>query len=112
MAGRAHSTRRTAPERGLYQQAVDLANPHDRSTLTGIGADQVLRTWTDRADALACYRDTLTSSGWPEPARLLPDLLHLHHTRIAGPDIEDERACLHLARAAALSWSSRARSRS
>jgi thiopeptide-type bacteriocin biosynthesis protein len=105
---RAH---RTAPERALYRQAVDLANPHDRSTLTGLGADQVLRTWTVRADALASYRDTLIGSGWPDPARLLPDLLHLHHTRIAGADIEDERACLHLARAAALSWSSRARSR-
>lgn len=103
---------RTAPERALYRQAVDLANPYDRSTLTGLGGNQMLRTWTVRADALASYRDTLIGNGWPDPARLLPDLLHLHHTRIAGADIDDERACLHLARAAALSWSSRPRSRS
>lgn len=103
---------RTAPERRLYRQAVELANPDDRSALAGIGGDQVLHAWTVRATALAAYRDTLTRSGWTEPGLLMPDLLHLHHTRIAAAEIEDERACLHLARAAALSWTSRARSRS
>jgi hypothetical protein len=38
---------------------------------------------------------------------VLPDLLHLHHARVAGPDVAAERACLHLARAAALSWLAR-----
>lgn len=104
---RAH---RTAPERALYRQAVDLANPFDRSALTGLGGDEILQAWAGRADALTSYREALIGEGWPEPARLLPDLLHLHHTRLIGANIEDERACLHLARAAALSWTKRARS--
>ncbi|WP_182884452.1 hypothetical protein [Microbispora sp. H10885] len=40
---------------------------------------------------------------------LLPELLHLHHVRMAGTSLENERVCLHLTRAAALSWTARAR---
>ncbi|MGH3991884.1 MAG: hypothetical protein ACRDSN_05405 [Pseudonocardiaceae bacterium] len=38
---------------------------------------------------------------------MLVDLLHMHHNRVAGIDAADERVCLRLARAAALSWTRR-----
>jgi hypothetical protein len=60
-----------------------------------------------RREVLAGWRDGLPAISGTAPADLLPDLLHLHHVRIAGLDLDSERACLHLARAAALSWTTR-----
>ncbi|MGC4856429.1 lantibiotic dehydratase [Micromonospora sp. DT4] len=100
---------RPAPPRDLYQLAVRLANP-DQSGLADLPATEQLRAaWGRRHQALTAYRDTLRTVA-VAPESVLPDLLHLHHTRMIGPDPDSERTCLHLARAAALSWSTRARS--
>ncbi|WP_223256708.1 lantibiotic dehydratase [Micromonospora endophytica] len=98
-----------APPREVYQRAVQLANP-DQSGLAELSGGEELRArWGLRRQALSAYRDTLRTL--PDgPDSLLPDLLHLHHTRMIGPDPDSERICLHLARAAALSWTTRARS--
>ncbi|MFD7130642.1 lantibiotic dehydratase [Streptomyces sp. NPDC059894] len=99
----------TAPDRGLYDQAIALADPHDRTVLTGQpGGGEVVAGWTRRRDALAAYRSALAATGGATTTVLLPELLHLHHTRMAGLDKEAERRCVHLARAAALSWTARA----
>lgn len=41
------------------------------------------------------------------PDTVLDSLLHAHHIRAAGIDKPDERTCLRLARAAALTWQAR-----
>jgi thiopeptide-type bacteriocin biosynthesis protein len=93
------------PPRPVYHQAVALiCAPR---TAGKLGAD-IERAWTARRAALAVYRDALRRTGIVSLTDLLPDLLHLHHARVTGPDLEAERACLHLARAAAQSWLARA----
>lgn len=99
-------TETTAPDRALYDQALRLANPTGhRDLATQPGGEQILARWAARRAALGAYRDALDQTG--QTAVLLPELLHLHHVRIAGTDMTAERACLHLARAAALSWTAR-----
>ncbi|RBQ16942.1 lantibiotic dehydratase [Spongiactinospora rosea] len=99
-----------APDRDLYQQAIALADPRDRSALTALPyGDQLIDAWRQRAHALAAYRQALESGGELTATVVLPDLLHLHHARVAGATAAGERACLHLARAAALSWTARRR---
>ncbi|WP_416903504.1 lantibiotic dehydratase [Micromonospora echinospora] len=101
---------RPAPPRAVYQHAVRLANP-DQSRLAELpGGEELRATWDRRRRALSTYRDTLRTVAIT-PESVLPDLLHLHHTRLIGPNPDSERTCLHLARAAALSWTTRARSR-
>jgi thiopeptide-type bacteriocin biosynthesis protein len=101
-------THRPAPPRDLYDKAVRLANPHDRSAVAALpGGDALLERWAGRGKALAAWRTALPAIGRVPPVELLPDLLHLHHVRIAGLDLDSERVCLHLARAAALSWTTR-----
>lgn len=90
------------PPRPLYDQAVALVNAG------GIPA-AAARAWDRRRAALSAYRGALEHAGTVPPEELLPDLLHLHHARMAGPDPAAERACLHLARAAALSRIARTR---
>ncbi len=102
-------TQRSAPARTVYQQAVHLSDPARTALTAAPFGHQVLDTWQARAAALATYRDALHATGL-DPVTLLPDLLHLHHTRVAGPDRAAEAVCLHLARAAGLSWAARARS--
>ncbi|MFI1191623.1 lantibiotic dehydratase [Streptomyces californicus] len=98
----------TAPDRGLYDQAITLANPHDRTALARQpGGEEVIARWTRRRDALAAYRSALKAAGGVTATVVLPELLHLHHTRMAALDMEAERRCVHLARAAALSWTAR-----
>ncbi len=102
-----------APARALYQQTLALANPTDqRDLIAQSGGRAVVSSWARRRDALATYRRVLHDTGTPAPTVLLPDLLHLHHARMAGPSQTGERACLHLARAAALSWTARAKKES
>ncbi|NGO46222.1 lantibiotic dehydratase [Streptomyces ureilyticus] len=96
-------TDRAAPPRDVYRQAVDLVNA-DPSGLD----ERVTTAWTTRRAALAAYRHTLTDAAL-DPHDVLPDLLHLHHVRMRGPGLPEERTHLHLARAAALSWTARAR---
>ncbi|MEV7869216.1 lantibiotic dehydratase [Streptomyces sp. NPDC088124] len=99
----------TAPGRGRYDQAITLANPYDRAALASQpGGGEVIDRWTRRRDALAAYRRALPATGEGTATVVLPELLHLHHTRMAGLDMEAERRCVHLARAAALSWTARA----
>ncbi|WP_030777608.1 lantibiotic dehydratase [Streptomyces sp. NRRL S-920] len=101
-------TTRTAPDRGLYDQAVALGNPNDRAVLAQHpGGEQIVAAWARRHERLATYQAALDRAGTTNTTTLLPELLHLHHTRIAGVDMEAESQCLHLARAAALSWAAR-----
>lgn len=89
--------------RAIYDQAIVLVcEPRPGAT-----AD-VTQAWLARRTALADYRRALEQTGTISLPDLLPDLLHLHHARITSPDIAAERACLYLARAAALSWLARA----
>ncbi|MFF3157965.1 lantibiotic dehydratase [Streptomyces sp. NPDC057910] len=92
-----------APPRAVYRQAVDLVNA-DRPGLDA----RVTAAWSARREALAGYRRALADTEI-QPRDILPDLLHLHHVRMCGPGLPQERAHLHLARAAALSWTARAR---
>lgn len=97
-----------APERAVYDQAIELANPHDHSALSTLPAgDDLLDRWEQRRRVLAEWSAALPGLGGATPMELLPDLLHLHHVRCAGADLTSERSCLHLARSAALSWTSR-----
>ncbi|MFJ7911896.1 lantibiotic dehydratase [Kitasatospora sp. NPDC096204] len=91
----------TAPARTVYRQAVDLVTTGPTAL-----SEQVAAAWAARREALTAYRRTLQSAGI-SPEDLLPDLLHLHHVRMHGPDLDEERAHLHLARAAALSRTAR-----
>lgn len=95
------------PARAVYDQAVALVcEPRDDSDCA---MAPVAQAWQVRRAAAAAYRDALGAAGAVSVTDLLPDLLHLHHARAAGPDITAEQACLHLARAAALSWLARTR---
>ncbi len=95
-----------SPPRPVYDQAVALVcAPH---SATAAMAGDIQRAWTARHFALTAYRDALERGGNVSLSELLPDLLHLHHARVAGPDLDGERVCLHLARAAAQSWLARA----
>lgn len=99
---------RPAPARDTYDQAIRLANPYDRSALTALpGGGDLIGRWAARRRALTRWREDLPAVSSIPAADLLPDLLHLHHVRVAGIDLDSERACLHLARAAALSWTTR-----
>jgi lantibiotic biosynthesis protein len=97
------------PLRALYDQAVCLVREPGPGK-GGVPA-AVAEAWAGRRAALAAYRSALEDAGTVTLTGLLPDLLHLHHTRIAGPDIAAEGTCLHLARAAALSWLARSTDR-
>jgi thiopeptide-type bacteriocin biosynthesis protein len=101
-------TDRSAPSRHVYDQAIRLANPYDNTALVSMpGGNAVSQQWDARRRVVAQWRDRLPETSPIAPAALLPDLLHLHHARVAGLDLNGERACLHLARAAALSWTTR-----
>ncbi|MFC5835343.1 lantibiotic dehydratase [Nonomuraea insulae] len=98
------------PERAVYDQAIRLARPDDHEALAAhLAGGQIVSCWARRRQTLTAYRHVLEKAGTLPPAAVLPDLLHLHHVRMAGTSLASERACLHLARAAALSWSTRPR---
>ncbi|QKV97962.1 lantibiotic dehydratase [Streptomyces sp. NA02950] len=104
-------TTSTAPARALYDQAVTLGNPHGHGHLARQpGGERIVARWAQRREALAAYKAVLDTASTARATTLLPELLHLHHTRISGLDLDAERQCLHLARAAALSWTARGRS--
>ncbi|AZK97094.1 MULTISPECIES: lantibiotic dehydratase [Streptomyces] len=106
-------TTSTAPTRGVYEQAVALGNPYGHDALTRYpGGERIAAAWAQRRETLAGYRAVLDTAGTTDVNVLLPELLHLHHTRVAGIDLDAEGQCLHLARAAALSWTARGRTRS
>jgi thiopeptide-type bacteriocin biosynthesis protein len=95
------------PPRPVYDQAVALVcePAPGAGGVTGATAE----AWTERRKALTAYGDVLEQGETLTLTGLLPDMLHLHHARVAGPYLAAERACLHLARAAALSWLARTR---
>ncbi|MEV7512055.1 lantibiotic dehydratase [Streptomyces sp. NPDC091201] len=94
-------THPAAPPRAVYRQAVGLASGNEALDL------HVTTAWAHRRTALEGYRRTLKKTLRPE--EVLADLLHLHHVRMRGPGLDEEHRHLHLARAAALSWTARAR---
>lgn len=96
-----------SPPRDVYNEAVALVR--DLTTGPGNTEPAIRETWSARRTSLAAYRAALEQAGTISPLDLLPDLLHLHHARVSGPDLEAERVCLHLARSAALSWLARTR---
>ncbi|WDQ02218.1 lantibiotic dehydratase [Micromonospora chalcea] len=105
---RAH---RPAPPRAVYDQAIRLAKPYDPTAVASLpGGENLMDRWAERRRIVAAWRDSLPTVSTVPPVELLPDLLHLHHVRVAGLDLDSERACLHLARAAALSWTTRSTS--
>ncbi|PRW63100.1 lantibiotic dehydratase [Actinopolyspora mortivallis] len=98
-----------APNRELRDQTLELATPHNQwSALRTLpGGEATLAAWTSRAHALINYRQSITPPEATAPTAILHDFLHLHHARMIGIDPDCERRCLHLARAAALSITSR-----
>ncbi|MEU0519771.1 lantibiotic dehydratase [Streptosporangium sp. NPDC006007] len=97
------------PDRAIYDQAIRLAQPDDHALTAHPAGEQTVSRWAWRRQTLAAYRRVLEDAGTLPLTVVLPDLLHLHHVRMAGPSPAGERASLHLARAAALSWTARAR---
>ncbi|MFD0772322.1 lantibiotic dehydratase [Streptomonospora algeriensis] len=97
------------PLREARAETLRLADPaHGPAALQALPAGPpMLQEWEHRRSALATYRNRLEESGGPDNDQVLASLLHLHHVRIADIDPEGERACLRLARAAALSWQAR-----
>jgi thiopeptide-type bacteriocin biosynthesis protein len=104
-----HAPRTVAcpPGRDLRAAAVDLAQSDRRHLADLPGGGRVAAAWDHRRAALLTYRQALLAHDI-DPRIVLPDLLHLHHARTTGPHLEREAACLHLARAAALSQRARA----
>ena len=101
------TTTTPAPGRDLYKQALALADPANRHRLLNTADGQAIAAcWAARQQRLTDLGDALRAADRPADA-LLPDLLHLHHVRMAGLSLAAERTCLHLARAAALSWAAR-----
>ncbi|WP_328973912.1 lantibiotic dehydratase [Streptomyces sp. NBC_00239] len=96
-------TQPAAPPRPVYRQAIELAT----GDLEDLDA-HVSTAWTQRRAALADYRRALAGTAL-RPEEVLADLLHLHHVRVHGLGLDEERVHLHLARAAALSWTARPR---
>lgn len=98
----------TAP-REVQAAALRLSEESgDRSALRGLnGGDRVAEAWDRRRVALGTYRQALHTAGI-DPARVLPSLLHMHHNRVAGIDRDAEATCRRIARATALSWTTRA----
>ncbi|MFJ6084486.1 lantibiotic dehydratase [Streptomyces sp. NPDC092369] len=109
LVGHTH-TDRSAPLRAVYDQTLALTTAllMPRASGTPVLDARVTASWSARRVALAAYRRVLEGAGTLPPQDLLPDLLHLHHVRMHGPGRAEERAHLHLARAAALSWTARA----
>ncbi|MGQ0774086.1 MAG: lantibiotic dehydratase [Pseudonocardiales bacterium] len=99
----------SAPPREVHDQAIGLANPHDDwAALRAIpGGEDIAASWALRRAALSRYRAALATADEIAPDSVLSDLLHLHHARMAGISPESERVCRRLARAAALSWTTR-----
>ncbi|WOX16327.1 lantibiotic dehydratase [Streptomyces sp. N50] len=101
----------SAPPRAVYDQTIALTTASRTPPAPGTPVldAHVTASWSARRAALAVYRSALENAGTLAPEDVLPDLLHLHQVRMRGPGLAEECAHLHLARAAALSWTARAR---
>lgn len=101
-------TAEPALDRTLLTRAVALADPTDTwAALRAATGTAITEAWARRRAALTAYRRRLIVLDGPPPETVLTSLLHMHHIRAAGIDPDAERACRRLARAAALSWTSR-----
>ena len=98
-----------APAREVRDQAITLGNPHgDWAALRAIpGGEDIAASWTLRRAALNRYRAASATVDEIAPESMLSDLLHLHHARMAGICPDTEWTCRRLARATALSWTTR-----
>lgn len=89
---------------------TDRAEAAQTMTLTAPDRDPqpvpIRKAWEQRAEAARTYAKALAELG-STAEEVLPDLLHLHAVRLFGPDPDAERACLALARTAAVSWNAR-----
>lgn len=95
--------------RPVYAAAIRLADPHgDWAALYAAAGRTLVPAYRSRQYALTAYRQALTEQR--DPSTVLPSLLHMHHVRTFGIDPARERLGLHLARAAALRWTTRPRS--
>lgn len=95
-----------APERTVRDTAIRLADPRADVLHALPGGQDLAAAWRQRQHAAQDYRRALETTDLA-PDRVLADLLHLHHARAIGVVTSSEQACLHLARAAALSWTHR-----
>ena len=105
-----HAPKTSTPAlaRDVRDQAIRLADPRDHdATLRTPSGDQITAAWARRRSTLTTYRDTLARSGATSPEAVLPDLAHLHVVRMVGLCPDTEQTCTRLARAAALSWTTR-----
>ncbi|MFF6956181.1 thiopeptide-type bacteriocin biosynthesis protein [Streptomyces sp. NPDC008317] len=98
----------TAAPRSAQALALRLTDDDGpRAALDDLaGGGAVGSTWTERREALVRYRQALDAQGIT-PSTVLPSLLHMHHNRVAGIDLDAEATCRRTARAAALSWTIR-----
>ncbi|GAB3175920.1 lantibiotic dehydratase [Myceligenerans halotolerans] len=100
----------TPPDRDTRTHAIALADPDDGLAFTRLpGTGNLVSAWYRRDKAARAYRNALTNRD-TDPAAWIPDLLHLHSVRMVGLRPDDEHRALHLARAAALAQTARARS--
>lgn len=95
--------------REVSKDAVRLADPrrHWAALRAAPGGARVVETFAARERALRCYAGYVAADQHLDRDQVLMSLLHAHHLRAAGIDSDDERACLRLARAAALAWAAR-----
>ncbi|QSB06452.1 lantibiotic dehydratase [Natronoglycomyces albus] len=106
-----HVNRSGAPLNRVHAAELDnLRNdgvPGDGPLDESESGQAVMAAWQRRRGALTAYRRALLETHQAPSNAVLSSLLHLHHIRAIGIDTDSERACLRLARNAALS--SRAR---
>jgi thiopeptide-type bacteriocin biosynthesis protein len=101
--------------RPIYSEAVDIADPTDNwaALRAAPGGAAIADAWGQRDQALADYRTHLPGPHTEGIAvdDVLTSLLHVNFVRACGIDFDDEAVGLHLARAAALSWTTRRNNR-
>lgn len=85
---------------------IALSEPAGRGLPALVGGKEVRAAWARRAASLVDYRRALAKRDIRAEV-VIADLLHLHHSRAVGPNLDAERRCLRLARAAALSHRAR-----
>jgi thiopeptide-type bacteriocin biosynthesis protein len=91
----------TGTDRAVADQAVRLAQRDTLRELPG-WPGEVAEAWQVRAAALAVYRNQLPADA--DTDTVLESLLHMHHNRAVGIDLDGEHTCRRLARQAALAW--------
>lgn len=104
----------TAPmpvPRTAFDEARRIADPRDDwAALRAVpGGAAIAGAWTPRDEALAAYRTHLPGPDTQGIAAddVLGSLIHVSFVRACGIDFDDEAAVMHLARAAALTWTAR-----